>query len=200
MNAAAIALARAARMRLMRALAAGALAAALHAGAADAAALLTRDQALALAFPGGTRRPMSWVLTDVQAKRLEQRAKVKVRSKLLAATAGFRGDSLLGVAFFDSRTVRTMPGVFMIVITPDTTVARVDVVAFHEPPDYRPPARWLGLFARRKLNDGLWPRRDIRHLSGATLSVRAITESVRLALASYEQIVAPELSKRAGAR
>ena len=112
---------------------------------ARGAVYLSRDQALALAFPQARTEAMSWVLTDAQTRSVAQRAKVKVRSKLLAATAGFRGDTLAGVAFFDSRTVRTMPGVFMIVVAPDTTIARIDVVAFHEPPDYRPPARWLGL-------------------------------------------------------
>ncbi len=170
-----------------------ALAAAAPAGAA---VQLTRDQALALAFPRARTEALSWVLTDGQARAVEQRAKVKVRSKLLAATAGFRGDTLTGVAFFDSRTVRTMPGVFMVVVAPDTTIARIDVVAFHEPPDYRPPSRWLGLFPRRRLGDGMWSGHDIRNLSGASLSARAVTESARLALAEYELIVAPDLARR----
>ena len=157
---------------------------------------LSRDQALALAFPRAHTETMSWVLTDAQTRAVAQRAKVKVRSKLLAATAGFRGDTLAGVAFFDSRTVRTMPGVFMVVVGPDTTIARIDVVAFHEPPDYRPASRWLGLFGRHRLDDGLWAGHDIRHLSGATLSARAVTESARLALAAYELVVAPDLARR----
>lgn len=163
---------------------------------ADATVQLSRDQALALAFPRAHTEALSWVLTDRQVHAVEQRSKVKVRSKLLAATAGFRGDTLAGVAFFDSRTVRTMPGVFMVVVSPDTAIARIDVVAFHEPPDYRPPSRWLGLFPRRRLGDGLWAGRDIRNLSGASLSARAITESARVALAAYELVVAPDLARR----
>lgn len=163
---------------------------------AGATVQLSHDQALALAFPRARTEALSWVLTDSQARAVEQRARVKVQSKLLAATAGFRGDTLAGVAFFDSRTVRTMPGVFMVVVSPDTTIARIDVIAFHEPPDYRPPSRWLGLFPRRKLGDGLWAGRDIRNLSGASLSARAVTESARLALAAYELVVAPDLARR----
>lgn len=173
----------------------GALATAL-ATPARATVHLSHDHALALAFPGARTEAMTWVLTDIQARAIEQRAKVKVRTKLLAATAGFRGDTLAGVAFFDSRTVRTMPGVFMVVIAPDTTVERIDVVAFHEPPDYLPSSRWLGLFARRRIGDGLWAGRDIRNLSGASLSARAVTESARLALAVYELVVAPDLARR----
>lgn len=167
---------------------------------ANAGVLMTREQALAQAFPGARVEPRSFVLTESSLSAVRALAQVKVDSKLVTAHVAWRGDSLVGVAFLDSRTVRTMPAVFMTVVAPDTTVTRVDILAFHEPPDYRPPARWLGLFGRKKLDDRLWPRRDIRNLSGATLSARAVTESVRLALALYRQVVAPALARSPAAR
>lgn len=160
-----------------------------------AGAFTTRDQALAETFPGARIEPKSYVLTDAQLRGVREAARVRVESKLLTAYAAWRGDTLAGVAFLDSRTVRTMPGVFMTVVAPDTTVERVEVLAFHEPPDYRPTPRWLERFGRRRLDDRLWPRRDIRNLSGATLSTRAVTESVRLALADYREVVAPDLAR-----
>ena len=157
----------------------------------------SRPEALVEAFPGARIETRSYVLTDAQLKSVRERARVRVTSKLASAYLAWRGDTLAGTAFFDARTVRTMPGVFMIVVAPDSSIERVEVVAFHEPPDYRPPGRWLGLFQSRRLDDQLWPRRDIRNLSGATLSTRAVTESVRLALAWYEVLVAPSLTARA---
>jgi hypothetical protein len=166
---------------------------------ARAAVFATREQALAEAFPGATIEPKPFVLTDAQRKAVAARARVRLDSRVITPYVARRGDTLSGVAFIDSRTVRTMPGVFLTMVAPDTTVERVEVLAFHEPPDYRPPARWLGLFGRHRLDDQLWPRRDIRNLSGATLSTRAVTESVRLALALYEVVVAPTLSAGAAA-
>jgi hypothetical protein len=163
---------------------------------ARAGVLMTRDQALAQAFPGARIERRSFVMTDAQLRAVRDAARVKVDSKLVAAHVAWRGDSLLGVAFFESRKVRTMPAVFMTVIAPDSTVRQVDILAFHEPPDFRPPARWLGLFGRRRLDDDLWPRRGIVNLSGATLSTRAVVESVRSSLAIYAQIVAPALPRR----
>ncbi len=154
---------------------------------------MTQPQALEQAFPGARIARRAFVLDDAQVKAVQSRARVRLPSKLVAAYCAWRGDTLAGTAFFDTRTVRTMPGVFMVVVAPDTTVARVDVLAFHEPPDYRPPARWLGLFTRRRLDERLWPQRDIRNLSGATLSARAVTESVRQSLALYEIVVRPAL-------
>ena len=166
----------------------------LAAAPVAAAVFMTQPQALAQAFPGARVERRGFTLTDAQARAVEARARVKLPSRLVAAYAGWRGDTLAGTAFFDARTVRTMPGVFMVVVGPDSTVARVDVLAFHEPPDYRPPARWLGLFDGRRLDQRLGPGRDVRALAGATLSVRAVTESVRLSLALYEVVAAPALA------
>lgn len=153
---------------------------------------MNRDQALAQAFPGARIERRAFVLTDAQVAALEARAKVRAGTRLVTAYLGWRGDTLAGTAFFDSRTVRTMPAVFMIVVAPDSTLARVDVLAFHEPPEYQPPARWLGLLGRRRrLDEQLWPDRGIRNLSGASLSTRAVTEATRLALACWETLVAP---------
>lgn len=163
---------------------------------ARAAVYMTREQAIAQAFPGARIERKAFVLTEAQVQAVQARAKARAGSRLVTAWTAWHGDTLVGTALFDSRTVRTMPGVFMVAVRPDTTVGRVDVLAFHEPPDYRPPARWLDTFGRRRLDDRLWPRRDIRNLSGATLSTRAVTETVRLGLALYAEVVAPALAVR----
>src|SRR5439155_5334206 len=139
-------------------------------------------------------RRLSIILTDAEAAAVEARARARLESRIATAYLAWRGDTLAGTAFFDSRIVRTMPAVLMVVVAPDTTVRRVDVLAFHEPPDYRPMPRWLDQFAHRRLGDRLAPNRDIRMLSGATLTTRAVTESTRLALALYQVVVAPALA------
>ncbi|MGH7731951.1 MAG: FMN-binding protein, partial [Candidatus Eiseniibacteriota bacterium] len=125
--------------------------------AASGATYLTQPQALAEAFPGARTERRSFALTPDQARAVEGRAGVRLPSRLITAYPAWRGDTLAGTAFFESRTIRTMPGVFMVVVAPDTTIARVDVLAFHEPPDYAPPERWLDRFERRRLDERLWP-------------------------------------------
>lgn len=160
---------------------------------AAATVFMSQREALEQSFPGARCERRAFVLTPQQVKAVQARAGAKLSSRLATAYLAWRGDTLAGVAFFDTRNVRTMPCVMMTSIGPDATVQRVDLLAFHEPPDYRPPARWLGLFERRRLDERLWPRRDIRNLSGATLSTRAITEGVRQALALFEVLVKPTL-------
>lgn len=165
--------------------------------AARAEVSLSQAEALALAFPGARVERHSLFLSADEARRIERRARVKVASRLMIVYLAWRGDRMAGAAFFDTRTVRTMPAVLMVVVAPDTTVDRVEVLAFHEPPDYRPIPRWLGLFRRRRLDDALWSGRGIRNLSGATLTARAVTESTRLALAVFQEIVATRLKSGA---
>ncbi|HYM80309.1 MAG TPA: FMN-binding protein [Candidatus Limnocylindria bacterium] len=164
------------------------------AGPARSAQLTTQSQALAEAFPGARVERHAFVLDPAQVARVEGRARARLSTRVITAYAGWRGEALIGAAFFDRRTVRTMPGIFMVVVGPDTTVQRVEVLAFHEPPDYRPADRWLARFGGRPLDERLWPQRDLRNLAGATLSARAVTETVRLALALYETVAAPALA------
>ncbi len=155
----------------------------------------TPAQALAQAFPGARVARASLTLTPAQVRAVEQRARVKLASPAVVLYDAWQDGHALGTAFFDRRVVRTMPAVLMVVVKPDTTVGRVDILSFDEPPDYLPSVRWLGQFDHQPLGDRLWPQRDIRVLSGATLSSRAVTQSVRLALA-LAAVLPPRASER----
>jgi FMN-binding protein len=144
---------------------------------------MTPAQALAQAFPGARIERTAATLTPGEVRAVEQFARVKLTSPAVVIYDAWQEGARAGMAFFDRRVVRTQPAVLMVVVKPDTTVARIDILSFDEPPDYQPSVRWLGQFTGRHLDEGLWPQRDIRLLSGATLSSRAVTQSVRLALA-----------------
>jgi hypothetical protein len=164
---------------------------------AEGAVYLRQNEALALAFPGAPTERRTAFLSDEQALAVQKRARAKLATRVVSYYPAFAGDTLVGVAFFDTRTVRTMPASLMVVVGPDTTVRRVEVLAFHEPEDYRPPARWLGLFGGRRLDESLWPRHGIHNLGGATLTAHTITESARLALALFVVVdLAPRRAKR----
>ena len=172
--------------------------AALAAAPVRAAVFTTPDAALAAAFPGARLERRTLALTPEQARAVEKRARVKLKTRLVTSHLAWRGDSLDGVGLFDTRTMRTMPATLLIVVAPDSTVRRIEVLAFHEPPDYRPPVRWIDRLLRRRLDDRMWPGRDLPNLSGASLSARGFTESTRLALALWEVAVAPSLAQTPG--
>jgi hypothetical protein len=101
---------------------------------------------------------------------------------------------VLGYAIIDTHLVRTLPETFMVVLTPDGAVRRVEILAFHEPPEYAPTGGWLRQFEGRALDDDLRLRGGIQGITGATLSATAMTAGVRRALALFQVIVKPTLA------
>ena len=76
----------------------------------------------------------------------------------------------------------------MIVVTQGNAVARIDVLRFAEPPEYRAPDGWLELLQERSLGDELSLKRDIPNITGATLTARAIVNAARRVLALHSVI------------
>jgi len=168
-------------------------AASLLAGSASAATLQSIDGALAQAFPGARVEKRTLALSPAEQRAVSQRAQARCETRLVTAYVAWRGDTLAGVGYTDRRVIRTREAVLFIAVAPDTSLARVEVLAFFEPPDYQPPTRWLALFKRRNLVAGLTPGDALPNLAGATLTSRAVAESARLALAWHELLLAPKL-------
>ncbi len=153
---------------------------------AQAQVLMKQEEALHLAFPNGeTVERQTLFLTEAQVAEIQKAARSKVESQLVVYYRARRAEKVAGYAFFETTIVRTRPATMMVVITPDSTVRLVELLSFYEPQDYLPAPRWLALFHSRTLTDNLWPKRDIHNITGATLSVQAITLAVRRMLATY---------------
>lgn len=156
-------------------------------GGMRAQVFLTKDEALKRAFgPSASIERRTVFLTDEQVEQIRKRAKAKVESKIVTYYVGKTDTGVQGYAFFETHVVRTMPATYMVVVSPDATVRGVEILAFYEPEDYLPPARWLNQFDGQRLSDELWVKRSIRNISGATLSAHAITEGSRRILATFE--------------
>jgi transcriptional regulator of nitric oxide reductase len=161
------------------------------AGTAHAKVFYSQKEALALAFPDAERvDDRSILLDDEQARRVEQLAKSRLESRLVRIYTGYRGSERLGYAIIDVHVVRTLPEAFLIVLTPEGAVRDLRLLAFHEPLEYMPSARWYGQFEAKTLAAPLRLGGDVHGIVGATLSARATTESVRRALALYQVVVA----------
>lgn len=150
----------------------------------------SRSEALELAFPDAERiESETHVLSDSQVARIQELSRCELDSKLVKLYAGMKGDDVLGYAFIDIHTVRTMPEAFMVVLTPEGGVRALRLLAFHEPLEYQPTGRWYGQFERKSIEQPLRLGGDIHGIVGATLSARATTRGVRRALAFYEVLV-----------
>ena len=167
----------------------------LCASVTHGAALQSLDGALAAAFPGARIESRTLALTAADQKVVAKRAHARCEARIVTAYVAWRGDTLAGAGYTDRRTVRTREALLFVAVAPDTSIARVEVLAFFEPPDYRPAPRWLALFTHRKQDARLAPGAGLPNLAGATLTSRAVAESARLALAWHELLLAPALRR-----
>ena len=173
--------------------------------AVDAKVFLAKDEAIAKAFPDADHGEERVVfLTADQKATVERQGGTALESQLWTIYVGWRDGAVQGYAIIDNHVVRTLPEAFMVVLDPDGTVRRVEILAFYEPPDYMPPERWVGQFAGRRLDEDLALRHGIQGITGATLSAVAMTAGVRRALAIVEVAVreaagAPVEAPRSGA-
>ncbi len=157
---------------------------------AEAKVFYSRSEALELAFPDADRiEDHTFVLSETQVARIEVLARSTLPSKLVKLYTGWKGDRVTGYAFIDLHTVRTQSAAFLVVLSPEGVLRTLRVLAFHEPVDYLPNARWYAQFDHKTLGDPLRVGGDIHGIVGATLSARATTRGVRRALAFYEVLV-----------
>lgn len=159
---------------------------ALCCGLAQAKSYQTQQQAIATAFPSQKIERRTLFLTTTQAARIETLARTKVDSRIVPYYVSRDATGVTGIAFFDRALMRTMPATYMVAVKPSGEIDRVEILSFGEPDDYLPPPRWLKLYRRRVLNDGLAIGRDIPHITGASLTSRALNDGVRKALATFE--------------
>jgi hypothetical protein len=150
----------------------------------------SRQEALVLAFPGADRvEARTFVLDDAQTRAVEALARLPVETRLVTWHTGYAGGRVLGHAWIDVHTVRTHPEALLVLLSPEGEVRRVLLLAFHEPEEYLPPERWLRGFEGRRLDEDLRLGRDVDGISGATLTSRAVTASVRRALALHRVLM-----------
>ena len=162
----------------------------LGASGAEARVYFSRVEALELAFPDADRvESETVVLDDAQARAVQALAREKLESRLVTLFKGVRQGEVLGYAFIDVHTVRTLPEAFLIVLSPDGEVRSLRVLAFYEPEEYLPHERWLEQFDQRRLAPALRLGGEIHGIAGSTLSARAVTGGVRRSLALFEVLV-----------
>ncbi|MDD5037247.1 MAG: FMN-binding protein [Methylococcaceae bacterium] len=162
---------------------------------ARATVYYSKEEAFELAFGKGAEVEATAVfLTDEQAAQIERGAQVKLDSKLYSLHVGKRGGQVLGYAAIESHNVRTQPETVMILLSPTGELNRVEMLAFHEPPEYQPPARWFEKLYRRPLEE-LRPGQGVDGISGATLSSRASLDGIRKVMAIYRVALKEEKNR-----
>lgn len=162
-------------------------------GSARAEALLAKDEALALAFPGAQVATETVFLSEEQVRAVRERTGREPPSKLFTFYIARRDGTLTGYGVIDTHVVRTLPEAFLVVLSPARAIERVLMLAFYEPPEYRPSDRWLEQFHGRSAHDTRDWRvgRDVHGITGATLSAYAMTDALRRITVLFDLVIRP---------
>jgi hypothetical protein len=146
-------------------------------------------EALAQAFGRGEDQPETFVLDEAQARRSRSsRAQARIKLAHLARTQA----AAPRLRPIDVHNVRTLPEAFLVVLSREGSVRMVRVLAFHEPLEYMPSARWYQQFDQKTIADPLRLGGDVHAIVGATLSAQATTQGVRRALAIHQVLLRKE--------
>ncbi len=143
---------------------------------------LTVEQAQRQLFPGQKLTPANATLTKEQAKAIEKASDVRVRSQEIRAWRSGDGgwfivDNVVGKHEFID---------FALAITAGGAVKGVEVLVYRETygHEIRQP-KWMAQFLGKKAGDPVKVDKDIKNISGATLSSVHISEGVRRLLHTH---------------
>jgi hypothetical protein len=138
------------------------------------------EAALRAVFPDADRfDARDLVLDDATVARIEKLARARVKDRLVTFYAAHRAGALLGYGVIHSHVVRTKRETLSIGFEPDGRIRKIAVVAFLEPKEYEPSARWLAQFEGKGAADRLAVGQDLAPISGATLTARGVAEESR---------------------
>ncbi|MEE2986505.1 MAG: FMN-binding protein [Nitrospinota bacterium] len=149
---------------------------------------LTKKQALEIAFPGADSvdREKIW-LTDEQRVAIGQITLEKIEDQRITYYAGKKADKPMGYMVIDHVIGKSFPMTFMVVLNLDGAVRNVEIMVYREPRGWEVKYKsFLSQFFGRNADSDF---RDINSITGATLSVRAMTKGVRKAVAAFKVLV-----------
>ena len=148
---------------------------------------LSVEAAQGLAFPSATQFVPAHVMfrpADVAA--IEKLSGQKVRTRGEQVWRALADDRLIGFFVVDYVIGKHLVIDYAVALSPEGQVQRVEILEYRE--SYGGEITnhaWLAQFVGKTLGDPLQVDRDIRNISGATLSSHHVTEGVKRVLAIY---------------
>lgn len=170
---------------------------ALLPGQAGAKEYLSKKEALKLAFKDAEVVEKKVTASKAQLEQIRKLAGIKTLPPEFSYFQGTLKGKTTGFAVIDDVIGKTHPITYLLVVEPDGTVAAVEIMAYRESRGGEVRQKsFLKQFNGKTIKDKLRLREDIRHIAGATLSCRAVTDGVRINLA-YLTVLAPLVEEKA---
>lgn len=155
---------------------------------------LTKDEAFKLILPKSKKiAEEKTVLSEKEKEAIEKKLHGRIKDKSFTFYIGHTDDKVDGYAIIHEEIGKEMPITFIIGIKPDGKISEVAVMAFRESRgDEVRHKRFLRQFEGKDSGDSIAMNRDIKNITGATLSCRAAALAVRKVLAAWEVLYGQE--------
>lgn len=165
------------------------LAAALAAEDGDITVYQTEDQAVRECFPSADAFGSEAIRLDDAARgRVAERAGRKVYEREVLVRSAWKGDALLGYAVVSEDLGCYKPITYLVATDAAGRVLEIRILVYRESRGGEVARkRFRAQFEGKSLGDPIRQDRDITNVSGATTSVRAITDGVRKVLAVLQE-------------
>lgn len=138
---------------------------------------------------GATVTENNVLLTQAQATNIEQNAKTKLESKTIKVFKAAKNNKTIGFGVLVNRKIRSKNGVVLYIISPDSVLKSVEIVAFNEPLEYIPSKKWISQFNGIKSEKIDETSKNIPAITGATLSAKSIIDGSKIAFAVYNEVL-----------
>lgn len=148
---------------------------------------MTPEQAQTVMFPGETLRPDFRTLNDAQIAAIRQAAGIPPVGRQLKAWRASSGGWLIVDEVVGKHEFITLA----VALDPTGAVRSVEIMEYRESygGQVRDP-RWRAQFTGKRAGQSLQLGREVKNISGATLSSKHVTDGVRRLLATYAIVLA----------
>lgn len=129
------------------------------------------------------------LLTNAQANKIEDIAKTKLEKKIVRVFKAQKNNKIVGYGVLINKKIRSKNGVVLYMISSDSILKTIEIIAFNEPMEYIPSNTWMSQFQNRQTKNMLILSKEIPTITGATMSARNIVDGSRIAFAIYNEIL-----------
>jgi Na+-translocating ferredoxin:NAD+ oxidoreductase RnfG subunit len=157
---------------------------------AHATVYMQVEQAQQAMFPGGSFVDRSITFTDAQRKTIAKASGSGSFGKTQRIWEARKGDSRAGWFIVDRVLGKHEYITYAVALSPDGVVKRVEILEYRETygGEIR-NANWRQQFVGKRFGAPVTLGKDIKNISGATLSSRHVTDGIRRLLVTYELVL-----------
>jgi len=164
--------------------------------ATGAELLANPNQLLSSRFPDAEIENVNVLLSRDQAERIQGDLAQALIDRVFTFFVARKAEKVIGYAGLYTRKIRSKDQTAIYFLSPSGSLESIELIAFYEPPEYKPKKKWLDKFRGSRDPRHLKLGGDIQVVSGATLTAQSFMLATKTILAVWQARFASEASAK----